>query len=564
MDSRISRRQFVKTTAAAGASALLLGGGSMVNIACMRAPLDLIIRNGSILDGSGKPAFAGDIAIRDGRIVDIGSLRGAVAERELSAAGLTVSPGFIDIHSHVDIDLFLYPRAESKVRQGVTTEVNGQDGDSPAPIGGPDMDRQLKNFREAFGFDCPYRDMDGFFRFLGQQRCAQNIVSFVGLGTIRGVIVGLDNRPATADEMSAMKREVQIAIEQGCWGASTGLEYTPGSFASTAELAECVSAAPLAHRLYATHMRNEDDTLMEAVRESIEIARRSGGRLQVSHFKASHKVDWPKQGPALQLLENAVAEGIEVHADRYPYIAYNTGLSNLFPLWSRDGGTEKYMARLRDKSLEEKIRGEVLKRINGLGSWDSVLISFVKEEEDRKYMGKTIEQISREEHVDPYELSVELLLREDGDVGMVGFGMDEEGTEMVLRWDRTMVASDAGASQPWGEPGQSRPHPRAYGTFPRAIARYVRERHVVTLPEMIRKMTSLPAAKLGLTDRGLLAKGNAADIVLFNADTIADRATFLEPHQFPVGIPYVIVNGVVVIDKEVNTGAMPGRVLRSA
>ncbi len=563
MKSNPSRREFIKTTTAAGISVTMFSGFSLNSIANMRAPLDLVIKNGSILDGTGAEEKIADIGIRSGKIVEIGSLGNANADRIIDAAGLKVTPGFIDIHSHTDTELFAAPRAESKVRQGVTTEVNGNDGSSVAPLGGPELEHNLKEFKDDFEFDCPYRDMQGWFAFLEKQHCAQNIVSLIGLGTVREKIIGDDNRPATSDEMEQMKREVLIAIEQGCYGTSTGLEYTPGSFASTQELWELVKVVPQKYRLYATHMRNEDDTLLEAIDEAITIARNSEGSLQISHLKASHKVNWDKQSKAIEMLEKGISEGLNVTADRYPYIAYNTGLSNFFPLWSRAGGTEKFMEKLRDASLLPKIKEEVLKKIDGLGSWDSVLISWTRSNANKVYQGKTIQQISVEKKADPFEFAVELLLQENEQVGIVGFGMDETGTEMVLAWKYTMIASDAGSSAPWGPGSRSRPHPRAYGTFPRAIALYQRERKITTLPDMIRKMTSLPASKLGLPDRGIIAEGKAADIVIFDYEKIEDHATFLDPHQFPTGIPFVIINGVPVIDNNVQTGALPGRILRS-
>jgi N-acyl-D-amino-acid deacylase len=310
-------------------------------------------------------------------------------------------------------------------------------------------------------------------------------------------------------------------------------------------------------------MRNEDNKVLEALDEAITIARNSGASLQVSHLKAQNKSNWSKSATAIEMLEKALAGGMNVHADRYPYVAFNTGLANLFPLWIRDGGTEKFVGRLGDSAELEKVKPEVLKKVDGLGSWDSVLISETKAEKNKIYQGKTLKQITEELNVDPFEFTVNLLREEEGGVGMVGFGMDEPGTELILSWKNCMVASDAGSAAPWGHGSRSRPHPRSYGTFPRAIAHYQRERKITTLPDMIRKMTSLPAQKLGLKDRGVLADGKCADIVLFDYEKIQDKATFLDPHQFPVGIPYVLVNGIVVIDNSISTGSFAGRVLRS-
>ena len=558
MKSGISRRSFLCTLAGTGTSVVLSGCASTRISA--RPGLDLLILNGMLLDGTGSPERRLDLGIRDGEIVALGDLSSATASRIIDAKGLKVVPGFIDIHSHTDLDLLKNPFAPSKVRQGVTTEVTGQDGESVAPIGGVGMPEALRAFRETYGFECPYRTMDEFFTFLAAQGTTQNILSMVGLGTLRSVSVGFDDRPATSEEMAAMKDAALRAIEQGCWGASTGLEYTPGSFASTAELADVMGALPAEHRLYATHMRNEDNRVLDAIKEAIAIAQASKARLQVSHLKAQNKANWPKQEIALRMLDEALASGLEVHADRYPYVAFNTGLTNLFPLWARDGGTEKFLERLKDPSLVARLRADVQRKVDGLGSWDSVLLSTVKVEEDKKYQGKTIQQIIHEESVDPYEFAVALQLREKAEVGMVGFGMDEAGTEMVLAWKNSMVASDAGPHFPGDG---SWPHPRSYGTFPRAIAHYQRTRRITTLPDMIRKMTSLPAEKLGLKTRGTIALNMAADIVLFDYATINDRSTFTDPHQFPEGIPFVIINGVVVVDDSAQTTAKPGGVMRS-
>ncbi len=557
----ITRRRFLALSASSGALVALQGCLAGRQTIRTRAQFDILITGGNVIDGTGAPETAADIAVRDGKIAAIGRFDPSRAEKVIDARGLKVCPGFIDVHSHVDTGLFRDPKAESKVRQGVTTEASGMDGESPAPLGGPAIERTLSEFRETYGEECPYRDMGGYFDHLAKKGHAQNVVSFVGLGTIREKVVGLDNVPATPEQVSAMQREVRLAIEQGCRGVSTGLEYTPGSFASSEELWLVTGAAPERYRVYATHMRDEGDRLLEAIEESVTIARNSGARLQISHLKAQNKRNWGKSEKALAMLQAARDSGMDVHADRYPYLAFSTGLSSLFPIWCRDGGTEKFLGRLRDSSQTARIREGVEEKVNGLGSWDAVMITRVALEEDRWCQGKTVRQIAETEKADPFEFTLQLLVKEEARVEMVGFGMDEAGTEAVYRWPYTMVASDAGAYSP--ERSTSRPHPRAYGTFPRAIAYYQRERALMSLPEMIRRMTSLPAAKLGLAERGVLRVGNAADIVLFDYDRIQDRATYLEPHQFPVGIPWVLVNGVPVVEQDRQTDSLPGMVLRS-
>ncbi len=559
----LDRRSFVKTGAAAGIAAAAAGGFTFLSISRVRPAFDLVIKGGTLLDGTGAASRVADIGIRNGVITAVGSLGNATADRIIEAGSFIVSPGFIDIHSHLDTSLLVSPRAESKIRQGVTTTVTGNCGSSAAPLGGPELKQTLAEFEDDFGYACPYRDMDGFFTLLKSQGTAINLLSLVGLGDVRAKIVGLDNRPAAKDEIVRMQREAALAIEQGCFGASTGLEYTPGSFASTEELIEVMKGIPEKHRLYATHMRNEDNRVLEAIEEAIAIARGSGSRLQVSHLKAQNRANWPKQAAAIALLEKGIAQGMEIHTDRYPYVAYSTTLAALFPLWSRDGGTDKFLGRLKDSSDRSKIRSEVLGKVEGLGSWESIMISSVSKPGNKPHQGRTVQQIIDANHEDPFEFVANLMLDENGGVGMVGFGMDEPGTELVLQWKNTMVCSDAGAFSPWGRGSRSNPHPRGYGSFPRAIAHYQRTRQITTLPEMIRKMTALPAEKLGITDRGVIAEAKAADIVVFDYQTIRDTSTFVQPHQFPEGIPFVIVNGRIVIDNGVNTGALAGSVIRS-
>jgi len=560
---KISRRKFIEAGSITTAGFLLMGYSAFPRIQLKDRSLDIIIKNGSLIDGSGNREFIADVGIKDGKIVLIGKIKEVSTKTVIDAKGLKVVPGFIDIHSHTDADLIINPKAESKIRQGVTTEITGQDGFSWGPLGGPEIELTRKNFFEQYGEELKWISIGDFLNDFSQRKFSINIATMVGLGTIREFVVGLDNRPATSEELKRMQNEVIKAIEEGAIGISTGLEYTPGSFASTEELIELCKVAPEKFRIYATHMRNEDNYVLEAIDEATEIAKKSNSRLQISHLKVSGKSNWNKVDAVIEKIDEAAKEGLDIHADRYTYVAYHTNLSSLFPLWSRDGGTEKFLERLKDKNLQNQIREYVEKKVSNLdGDWNGVLISSVGKEEFKHYQGKTIQQLSEEFGMDGYETSVKVLIDAENQVMMMGFGMEENSTEKILAHPLVMISSDAGSHAPYPPMNREIAHPRAYGTFPRAIAKYVRERKICSLEEMIKKMASMPANKLGFNDRGRIAEGKIADIVIFDYDKIQDRATFTEPHQYPDGIPYVIVNGEVVISNYDHTGAMPGKVLR--
>ncbi len=557
------RRDFIKTSAILGSSTLLLSSCASPISFLKSKELDIIIKNGNVIDGTGKLAFKADIGIKGGRIVEIGNLRETEASNIIDAKGLNISPGFIDIHSHTDVDLFINPKAESKIRQGVTTEVTGQDGESWGPLNNPEA-KKLESFRADYNEDLSWRTLGEFLDKLSTKRISVNLASMVGLGTVREFIVGLDDRPATESEMKRMKDEVLFAIQQGAIGTSTGLEYTPGSFASTEELIELCKAAPREFRIYSTHMRNEDNTVLEAIDEAIKIAKDSDSRLLISHLKVSGKSNWHKAEATLEKIDKAIKDGLEVHADRYTYVAYHTSLANLFPLWSRDGGTQKFLERLKDNSLKQQLKEFAEKKVSNLdGGWNGILISGIGKAEFKNYQGKTVEQISNELSISPFDATVKIILDSENNVLMVGFGMEEKSTEQILAHPRVMISSDAGAHAPYPPMTRNIAHPRAYGTFPRAIAKYVRERNICSLEEMIKKMTSMPADKLGLKNIGRIEKGKNADIVIFDYDRIQDKATYVEPHQYPDGIPYVIVNGTIVIKENEHTGEMPGKIIKS-
>jgi N-acyl-D-amino-acid deacylase len=500
---------------------------------------DVIVRGGSIADGSGKPSFRADVGIRGDRIASLSDLAGATARRIVDARELTVSPGFIDVHAHSENELLVNPRAESKIRQGVTAEILGMDGDSYEPA--------------AFAEELGKLDAAGI---------ALNVGSFVGQGTIRGRVLGMSDRAATGEEIETMRSLARSAFAQGALGISSGLEYTPGGFASLSEIAELAKSMAGTSALYATHMRNEDDRVLEAVEESIAIAERAGVGLHISHLKCQGKRNWGKLDAIFAAIEAAEVRGITVTLDRYPYIAYSTTLANLMPLWSREGGTEAFLKRLQSEDDWPRIRAAMEEKVALLGSWDAVMVSSVALEKNRPLQGRTIEQIVKERGEDPFLFTRALLIEESNRVGMVGFGMDEETTARVLAHPKCMPASDGSALATEGELSAGSPHPRSYGTFARILGEYVREDRVMPLEEAIRKMTSLPAERFGLGQRGRLAEGFFADIAVFDASRVRDRATFGEPHQYAEGFEAVLVNGAVVLEGGKRTDALPGKVIR--
>lgn len=374
--------------------------------------------------------------------------------------------------------------------------------------------------------------------------------------------MGFGDRPPTESELENMKGQVREAMEGGALGLSSGLEYTPGSFASTEELIELCRPAARSGGLYATHMRNEDDAVLEAVDESLRIAREARIRLQISHLKIGDAANWPKADELLDRLERARAEGLDLRCDRYPYIAGATTLTLLFPLWAREGTTEDFLSRLRDPALDARLRAALAEEERDRGTWETVLISSVATEANRDVEGMSVSEASVRAGKPPYDFMRDLLIEESGRVGMISFYGSEDVLERILAHPLVGVGADSAAVAPAGPLGRGKPHPRFYGTFPRVLGRYVRERKIVPLEEMIRKMTSMPAGHLGLVRRGRIDVGWAADLVVFDPDRIIDRATFAEPKAYPEGVACVIVNGRTVVEREEHTGVLPGRVLR--
>ncbi|MDB4877599.1 MAG: D-aminoacylase [Gemmatimonadetes bacterium] len=545
-----TRRDFLRTTSSAAA----LFAGAPALILRSRANADIILRNGNVFAGNGTASRELDVVISGGRITSIAKRAPDRGVTEIDVRGLAVAPGFIDIHSHGDGSLWEDPRAESLIRQGITTIVVGQDGSSRAPRATgdgkeDDSRRQFATFAQLWSS-------------IGRLQPSVNVASMVGLGTIRDVVIGGKDRPATPDELARMEQFVRAAIADGACGASTGLEYTPGAFAPLGEL--IALCKPLAARglPYATHMRNEDDTLIEAIDEAIAVARGAGCPLQISHLKTQGPRNWNKLDTAFARIAAARAAGCDAAFDRYPYIAYQTGLTNVFPVWSRDDSVDAFLARLQDPATAARIKQEALGKVDLIGGWDNIMIANVGNAADRPAEGARLGAYAKNHGVDPYDMATALLQRNHGNVGMVGFAMSEDNLDRILAHPQGMVCSDGGAFAVDGPSHRGHPHPRGLGTFPRIVARYVRERKALTLEQAIDKMTSLPAQRVHLGDRGRLAPTMAADVVVFDPATVQDTATYAEPFQYPTGIAAVIVNGTVALRDGQRSDRHAGTALR--
>ncbi len=524
----------------------------------------LVLRHALLFDGSGAPPFEADVAIGGETILEVGRNLAIPGAEEVDLDGLALAPGFIDIHSHTDLVLLVNPRAESKIRQGVTTEIVGQDGGSIGPWTDEQWEQTRDRYRGRYGVDIDFRDLDGFFRHLDREPAAVNLASMVGAGTVRQYVLGNHDRPADAQELRQMASLVGDAVRAGACGLSSGLEYLPGAFANLDEL--ITLAAPLrpAGLPYATHMRNEDDQLLAAIEEALNVGRLAGVPVQLAHLKAQGRRNWWKAQSALNLLERARADGIDVMFDRYPYVAYSTGLSSLFPVWSRSGGTQAFLARLEDPAQHGDIERAVRAKVQQLGSWDAVQITSTRLEALAWARGRRLGELAAERGEEPYRLLEQIIIEDRNGAGMVGFGMSEENTAAFLRHPLGMVCSDAGARAPYGPLSSGTPHPRAYGTFPRVLGFYCRDSKLMPLETAIHKMTAMPATRLQLHGRGRVVAGAYADLVTFDPSTVVDNATFERPHQYPTGVRHVLVNGTFVIRDGEHSGATPGRVLRGS
>ena len=530
------------------------------------ASFDVLIRHCHILDGSGSPWYGGDIGIRDGHIAAIGNLSRARAKQEIDANGRIVAPGFIDMLGQSEVTMLVDPHLPSKIFQGITSEITGE-GDSIAP----QTDATLKDFAsefEHYQIVPDWRTFPEYFARLRKQGMGINLGTYVGATQIRRVVIGDEDRKATPEELARMKQLVAEAMRDGARGLSTALEYPPAPYASTEELVALASVAAQYGGIYATHMRNEGDGEMDALAETARIAREAHVPVEIWHLKTAGKPNWGKMPQVVAFIDRARSEGLDIEADTYAYTAWNNDLAAFIPPWAVNGGVSKMLERLKDPATRARIRKDMETPTKAWDNeWqevsgpDGILISSVKNQSLESLQGKTIAEVAKMWNEDPINAIFDLLIKDDGFTNVSVFGMSEPDVELALKQPWVSIDNDYSGVAPTGILGKEHAHPRAYGTFPRIIRLYVEEKHLLTLPEAIRKFSALPAQRMGLSDRGVLKLGMWADVVVFDPAKVRDLATFDNPNQLSVGMDFVLVNGVPVIADGKMTSALPGRVL---
>ncbi len=522
---------------------------------------DVIFRNARIVDGTGAPWFYGEVAVKGGEIRAVSYRIDAKARRVVDGKGMVLSPGFIDSHSHSDTCWFADKRGESKLRQGVTTEVTGQCGASAAPVTAKRIGSVLAVTTEE-GTEVNWSTFGEYLSALEENGVAINIVPLVGHGALRSSAMGYENRRPTERELEDMKALLMEALSSGVFGFSTGLIYPPSCYADTEELIELARVMSAYGGVYATHMRNEGVHLLRSVEEAIRIGREGNVPVQISHHKASGEAAWGLVNQSLAMIDRARGQGLDITCDQYPYVASATGLTAIIPSWAHEGGSKALLARLKDSEVSARLKQEIQEVQGPVDGWPKMLITSVAGEKNKFAEGKRIPESASVFGLPEVEAAFKLLVEEELNVGYAKFGMCEDDVKKVMAHPCVMIGSDSSCRAVDGPLSTGKPHPRTYGTFPRVLGKYVREEKALTLENAVFKMTGMAAARMGLMDRGLIRPGMKADIAVFDPDTIIDKATFENPAQYPVGIEYVMINGVMAVENTESTGEIAGKVLR--
>ena len=528
---------------------------------------DIVIRNGTIYDGSGATPFQGDLAIQGDTIAAVGSLGEARGRTEIEAEGLAVAPGFINMLSWATESLIEDGRSQSGIRQGVTLEVFGE-GSSMGPLN-ESMKEEMVKQQGDIKFDIPWTTLSEYLQHLVDKGVSPNVASFVGATTVREHVIGYNDRPPSPEELEQMRSLVREAMEQGALGVGSSLIYAPASFASTEELTELAKVAAEYGGMYISHLRSEGDRLLEGVDELITIARDAGIHAEIYHLKAAGKANWHKLQSLIEKVEAAQAEGLQITADMYNYTAGKTGLDAAMPLWVQEGGHDAWVTRLKDPALRRRVRREMAapgadweNLYLAAGSADNLLLVEFKNDSLKPLTGRTLAEVAQMRGKSPEDTAMDLVIEDDSKVGTVYFFMSEENVEKKIALPWVSFASDAGSVATEGVFLKSNPHPRTYGNFARLLGKYVREERIIPLEEAIRRMTSLPASNLKLEGRGSLEPGSFADVVIFDPQKIQDHASYDNPHQYSTGVIHVFVNGQPVLENGEHTGATPGKVLQ--
>ena len=537
---------------------------AIVALSCQTSPegpYDIIIQNARIIDGTGNPWYQSDIGIYRDKITAIGKLDPRLAKRVIDAAGKVVAPGFIDMLGQSETAILVDNRAMSKISQGVTTEINGE-GESAAPVNEKIL-KELKPSLDKYNLTVDWTDFNGYFARVEKNKTAINLASYVGAAQVREYVIGFENREPTAAEMDQMRQLVREAMRQGAVGVSTALEYTPAMYAKTPELIELAKAAAEFGGIYASHIRNEQEKIVEAVLEAADIGRAAKIPVEIWHLKTAEKPNWGKMSEIVRMIQQHRNQGLDMTADVYPYIAFGNSLSAPLPGWVQEGGTDKLLERLKDPIVRKQVRKELeaTEKARGM-DFQLMMISYVSNPALKQWEGKRLTEIASAWKKDPIETLFDFVLADSARTSRVVWAMTEEDLRMAMGQPWVSFCDDASARALDGPLFEGRPHPRAYGSFPRILAMYVRESKILTLEDAIRKMTSLAAQRVGIKDRGILKQGFYADLVMFDPETITDKATFENPHQYSEGMSLVVVNGKPVWENGKFTGNLPGRVLR--